>query len=171
MNFQGVPYETSPPQISASGSGRRSAAGVVTRKGGAKPDISSAEAFKRAMLGAKSVGHSKEGLSGVQFLATLDRLGIAAEMKAKLRAYEGAEFARAVETGEVELGVTGIGPALGTPSAEFIGALPKEIQSYVVFTAGVATSGKDLATSRALLQFMTGSDAAPVFKAKGMDRN
>jgi molybdate transport system substrate-binding protein len=55
------------------------------------------------------------------------------------------------------------------PSAEFVGALPKEIQSYVVFTAGVATLGKDLAASEALLQFMTGPDAAPVFKAKGME--
>jgi len=149
----------------------RTGLGVVARKGGAKPDISSAEAFKRAMLGAKSVGHSKEGLSGVHFLATLDRLGIATEMKVKLKAYEGASFTQAIETEEVELGVTGIGPALATPSVEFVGALPNEIQSYVVFTAGVAVSGKDLAASRALLQFMTRPDAAPVFKAKGMERD
>jgi molybdate transport system substrate-binding protein len=71
----------------------------------------------------------------------------------------------------VELGVTRIGPALAAASVDFVGALPNEIQSYVVFTAGAATSGKDLAASRALLQFMTGPDAAPVFKAKGMERD
>ena len=50
----------------------KSSAGVAVRAGAPKPDISTPEAFKRAMLGAKSVGHSKEGLSGVHFLATLD---------------------------------------------------------------------------------------------------
>ena len=100
-----------------------------------------------------------------------DHLGIAAEMKVKLKTYEGAGLTQAIATDEVELGVTGMGPILAMPSAEFVGALPKEIQSYVVFIAGVATSAKDLAASRALLQFMTGSDAAPVFKAKGMDRD
>ena len=147
----------------------RTGLGVVARKGGAKPDIVSVEGFKQAMLGARSVGHSKEGLSGVHFLVILDRLGIAAEMKGKLKAFEGAGLTQAIATEEVELGVTGIGPILAMPSAEFVGALPKEIQSYVVFTAGVATLGKDLAASEALLQFMTGPDAAPVFKAKGME--
>jgi molybdate transport system substrate-binding protein len=149
----------------------REGLGVAVRKGSAKPDISSVEAFKRAMLGAKSVGHSKEGLSGVYFLAILDRLGIAAEMKVKLKPYEGAGLTQDLATGAVELGVTGIGPILTNPSAEFVGPLPKELQSYVVFTAGVATSAKDLAASRALLQFMTGPDASPVFKAKGMEHD
>ena len=148
----------------------RTGLGVVAHKGRNKPDISSAEAFKRAMLGAKSVGYSKEGLSGVHFLAILDRLGIAAEMKAKLKAYEGPGPGLAIATEEVELGVTGIGPILAMPSAEFVGALPQEIQSYVVFTAGIATSAKDVTASKSLLDFMTGSDATPVFKAKGMDR-
>jgi len=148
----------------------RTGLGVVARKGATKPDISSAEAFKRTMLEAKSVVHSKEGLSGVHFRAILDRLGIAADMKSKLKTYEGDGLAPAIASGEVELGVTGIGPILAIPSAEFVGPLPKEIQAYVVFTAGVATSAKDAAASKALLQFMTGPDAASVFKAKGMER-
>jgi molybdate transport system substrate-binding protein len=148
----------------------RTGLGVVAHKGHVKPDISSAEAFKRTMLTAKSVGHSKEGLSGIHFLAILDRLGIAAEMKAKLKTYEGDGLARAIAAEDVELGVTGIGPILAMPSAEFVGAMPRELQSYVVFTAGVATSTKD-AAARALLQFMTGPDGAPVFKAKGVDRD
>ena len=148
----------------------RTGLGVVTQKGRVKPDIGSAEAFKRTMLAAKSVGHSKEGLSGVGFLAILDRLGIAAEMKAKLKTYEGDGLTRALAAEEVELGVTGIGPILAMTSGEFVGPVPGEIQSYVVFTAGVAASTKD-AASRSLLQFMTGPDAAAVFKAKGMDRD
>ena len=88
----------------------RTGLGVAVRKGAATPDISTTEAFKKTLLAAKSVGHSKEGLSGVAFLATLDRLGITTEMKPKLRAYESAAHTHAIATGEVELGVTGIGP-------------------------------------------------------------
>jgi molybdate transport system substrate-binding protein len=149
----------------------RTGLGVAARKGAAKPDIGSAEAFKRTMLTASSVGHSKEGLSGVHFRAVLDRLGIAAEMKDKLKTYEGDGLARALAAGEVELGVTGIGPLLATPTVEFVGPLPGDIQTYVVFTAGVASSAQDLAAAKALLGFMTGPDAAPVFKAKGMERD
>jgi molybdate transport system substrate-binding protein len=148
----------------------RTGLGVAARTGAAKPDISTTDAFKRTMLAAKSVGHSKEGLSGVHFLAVLDRLGIAAEMKDKLKTYEGNGLSRALAAGEVELGVTGIGPLLATPTVEYLGPLPTEIQTYVVFTAGVSTSAQDPAAAKALLRFMTGPDAAPVFKAKGMER-
>ena len=141
------------------------------RRAKAAPSPTSARPKPSSVLGARFVGHSKEGLSGVHFLAILDRLGIAAEMKVKLKAYEGAGLTQAIATEEVELGVTGIGPILAMPSAEFLGALPKEIQSYVVFTAGVAASAKDVAASSALLQFMTGPDVATVFKAKGMERD
>jgi molybdate transport system substrate-binding protein len=147
----------------------RTGLGVVTPKGRVKPDIGSADAFKRAMLAAKSVGHSKEGLSGVQFVATLERLGIAAEMKPKLKTYEGDGLARAIAAEDVELGVTGIGPILSYASSEFVEPLPKEIQAYVVFTSGVSTATKD-AAAKTFLQFMTGPDTAAVFKAKGMER-
>jgi len=149
----------------------RTGLGVAARKGAAKPDISTTDAFKRTMMAAKSVGHSKEGLSGVRFLAVLDRLGIAAEMKAKLTTYEGSGLYRALATGEVELGVTGIGPLLATTTVEYLGPLPKDIQAYVVFTAGVSASAQDAAASKALLRYMTGADVAPVFKAKGMERD
>jgi molybdate transport system substrate-binding protein len=149
----------------------RTGLGVAARKGAAKPDIGTTEAFKRTMLAASSVGHSKEGLSGVQFLGVLDRLGIAADMKNKLKTYEGTGLSRALATGEVELGVTGIGPLLATPAVEYLGPLPQEIQAYVVFTAGVSAFAQDTAASKALLRFMTGPDAAPVFKAKGMERD
>jgi molybdate transport system substrate-binding protein len=149
----------------------RTGLAVLARKDDAKPDISSTEAFKRAMLEAKSVGHSKQGLSGVYFLAILDRLKIAEEMKAKLKTYDGVGLVQAVATQEVELGVSGLGTVVANPLVEFVGPFPKEIQAYVEFTAGIATSAKDLAASKALLQFMTAPDTAQVFKSKGMDRD
>jgi molybdate transport system substrate-binding protein len=148
----------------------RTGLGLVVRNGAPKPDISTGESFKKTMLAAKSVSHSKEGLSGVHFLAALDRLGIASEMKPKLRPYEGDGLARALASGETEIGVTGIGPALATPGAQFVGPLPPELQSYVVFTAGMSTTAKDPQATRSFLAFMTAPAAAPVFKAKGMER-
>src|SRR5262245_42628755 len=67
--------------------------------------------------------------------------------------------------------VTGIGPILAMSAGEFVGPSPAEIQAYVIFVAGVAASAKDLAASRALLQFMTGPDAAAIFKTKDMERD
>jgi molybdate transport system substrate-binding protein len=149
----------------------RTGLGVAVRKGTSKPVISTTEAFKKTLLAAKSVGHSKEGLSGVAFLAILDRLGIATEMKPKLRTYESAAHTNAIATGEVELGVTGIGPILSMSEADFAGPLPAEIQSYVVFTAAVNATARDHGAARSFLQFMTSPAVVPVFKAKGMEQD
>ena len=152
----------------------RTGLGVGVRRGAAKPDISTTAAFKATLLAAKSVSHSTEGLSGVAFRAALDRLGIAAEMKPKLRAFsDNVARARALAAGEIELVVTGVGPVLAMAEAgeaDFVGTLPAEIQDYVVFTAGVSTAARDPAAAEAFLRFMTSPAAAPVFKAKGMER-
>jgi molybdate transport system substrate-binding protein len=151
----------------------RTGLGVAVRKGAPKPDISTPEAFKQTLLAAKSVSHSTEGLSGVAFRAVLDRLGIAAEMKPKLRTYDNVARAGALAKGEIDLAVTGVGPILAMAAAgeaEFAGPLPAEIQDYVVFTAGVSTAAREPAAARSFLQFMISPAAAPVFKAKGMER-
>ncbi|MBI2296454.1 MAG: substrate-binding domain-containing protein [Betaproteobacteria bacterium] len=145
----------------------RSGIGVAVRKGAPKPDISSVEAFTRTMLNAKSVAYSKEGGSGKVLLAGLDRLGIAAEMKPKLKAYGRPE--EAVVAGEAELGVTGIGPILAAADAELVGALPPELQSYIVFTAGASAASKEPEAARALIRFLTAPAAAPVMKANGLE--
>jgi len=145
----------------------RTGVGVAVRKGATKPDISSVEAFKRAMLDAKSVAHSKEGTSRKVLFAAFDRLGIAAEMKPKLKAYARPEGA--VAAGEAELGVTGIGPILAAPGAELVGGFPPEIQSYVAFSAGVSTVSTQGDAARALIQYLAGPAAAQVLKAHGIE--
>jgi molybdate transport system substrate-binding protein len=145
----------------------RAGIGVAVRKGAPKPDISSVEAFKRAMLNAKSVAYSKEGGSGKVLLAALDRLGIAADMKPKLKAYGRPE--EAAVAGEAELGVTGIGPILAATGAELVGGLPPELQSYIVFTIGAHAASKEPEAARALIRFLTAPAAAPVMKANGLE--
>jgi len=147
----------------------RAGVGVAVRKGAPKPDIGSVEAFKRAMLNAKSVAYVKEGGSGKIFLSALDRLGIAAEMKPKLKAYDEVGTVDAVVTGEVELAVIGFGPILAKPAAELVGGLPPEIQSYVVYTAGASAASKEPEAARALIRFLMAPTAAPVKKANGLE--
>lgn len=137
------------------------------RKGASKPDISSVEAFKRAMLNAKLVAHSEKGTSRKVLFAAFDRLGIAADMKPKLRAYYEPE--KAVAAGEAELGVTGMGPILTADGAELVGGLPPEIQHYVVFTAGANAASKEPDAAKALINFLTSPRAVAVIKAKGME--
>lgn len=145
----------------------RTGVGVAVRKGSPKPDISSVEAFKRAMLDAKSVAHSKEGTSRKVLFAAFDRLGIAADMKPKLKAYAKPE--EAVAAGEAELGVTGFGPILAVPGAELVGGFPPEIQSYVAFAAGVSAGSTEREAARAFIQYLAGAAAARVLKAHGIE--
>jgi molybdate transport system substrate-binding protein len=147
----------------------RTGLAVAVRKGTPKPDVSSAEAFKRTMLNAKSVAHSKEGLSGVGFLAALTRLGITDEIRPRLKAYDTDGSLPAVVNGEAELVVIAIGPILAVPAVELVGMLPTELQTYVAFTAGVSAAAKEPQAAKSLIQFLTAPAAMPVMKAKGLE--
>jgi molybdate transport system substrate-binding protein len=147
----------------------RTGLAVAVRKGAPKPDVSSAEAFKRTMLNARSVAHSKEGLSGVGFLAALARLGIVEQMRPKLRAYDTDGSVPAVARGEAELVVIAIGSVLAAPAVELVGMLPAEVQTYVYFTAGAGATTKEPQAAGSLIQFVTSPAAAPVMRAKGLE--
>jgi molybdate transport system substrate-binding protein len=147
----------------------RTGLAVAIRRGALKPDVSSPEAFKRTMLNAKSVAHSKEGLSGAGFLAALARLGIAEEMRSKLRAYDTDGSLPAVARGEAELVVIAIGPILAVPEVELVGMLPAEVQTYVYFTAGASAATKEPGAAKSFIQFLTAPAAVPVMKAKGLE--
>lgn len=145
----------------------RSGYGLAVRQGAAKPDIATTEAFKQAMLRANSIAYTEGGGSGGYFLRLLDRLGIAAAMKPKLK--PGANTQDAVARGEVEMTVNGIVPILRARGVELVGPLPAELQSYSTFVAGVSTATKHGTAAAALLQFLTTPAAAAVFKRRGVE--
>ena len=154
----------------------RTGVGVGVRKGAPKPDISTTDSFKRTLLNAKSVAYSREGSSGLFFLGLLDRLGIADEMKSKLRPQAASQLgdppggtARAVVTGDAEMVVVGVALIHMAKGAELVGWLPSELQSYVVFTGGISAAAKETEAGRTLLSFLTTPEAAAVFKAKGLE--
>jgi molybdate transport system substrate-binding protein len=146
----------------------RSGIGVEVRAGARKPDISSVEAFKRALLDAKSIAYLRVG-SGLHVHGLLERLGIAEAVKAKVTRPESDIVSELVAKGEVELGVVVITQIVTTPGVDLVGPLPPEIQSYVAFTAGISTHSKAPEAARDLIKFLAGPVAASVIKAQGME--
>jgi molybdate transport system substrate-binding protein len=146
----------------------RTGLGLAGQKGAPKPDISSTVAFKQAMLNAPSVAYSAEGGSGKPFLSALDRLGIAAEMKPKLRALSGSTT-RPVASGDVTFAVTGVGIILADSGVELVGTLTPEIQTYVVFTLGASALSKEPEAAKAIIRFFTSPDTVPVLNAYGVE--
>ena len=153
----------------------RSGIGVVVRKGAPKPDISSSEALKRALLTAKSIAYPNPelgGPTGIHFDKALDRLGIGNEMKPKTvfpKTPGGAEVAGLVANGEAEIGVHQIQELMPVAGIEIVGPLPGDLQNTYVFSAAVMAGAKDGAASKALIDFLRTPEAAAVIKAKGME--
>ena len=148
----------------------RSGTGFMVKAGAPKPDLGSADAVKRAVLGAKSLSWAKEGQSGRIFLEAMQKLGIAdqATAKAKLGA-DGSDAARKVGAGEAELGVLLVNEILAHKEVELAGPLPAGLQVYLSFHAGVSAASKSAAAAKSFEHFLTTPAAAAVFKAKGQE--
>jgi molybdate transport system substrate-binding protein len=152
--------------------------GVVVRDGTPKPDIGSVEAFKKALLAAKSIAYidpAAGGSSGIYVSGLLDKLGIAAEVNAKAILIHGGAVAEHIANGEAELGIHQISEILPVKGITLVGPLPAEIQNYTVYAAGLgATSlganAKATDAAKALLKALSGPAAADVLKSKGMER-
>jgi len=148
----------------------RSGVGVAVKKGAPKPDISTTEAFKKTLLDAKSIAFVEQGNSGIYLKTLFVRLGIADQIKDKLKPLPASNpAAHAVANGEAEIGMTQISEILPYAGAELVGPLPADIQLTTVFSAGVAADSKDAAAAKAFLAFLNSSAAGAVKKAKGLD--
>jgi molybdate transport system substrate-binding protein len=147
-----------------------SGAGVAVRKGAAKPDISTVDAFKNALLNARSVAYVEQGGTGIYLKALLQRLGIADALKDKLKLLPPENpAAHAIANGEAEIGMTQISEILPYTGAELVGPFPKEVQLTTSFAAAVGATAQQAEAANSLIKFLTAPSAAPVFKAKGLD--
>lgn len=147
-----------------------SGAGLAVRKGAPKPDIATVEAFKNALLNAKSVAYVERGGTGIYLKALIQRLGIADALKDKLKPLPPERpAASVVANGEAEIGMTQISEILPYTGAELVGPFPKEIQLTTSFAAAVGTNAGEAEAAKALIKFITAPSAANVFKAKGLD--
>ena len=149
----------------------RSGLALAVRSGASKADIKTVEAFKRALLGAKSIAYAKEGASGVAFAALIQRLGIADALKSKsLLTATGEAVGEAVVSGKAELGVLPVSEILPVHGAEVLGPFPADAQSYIVMVGAVSAISKQASASKDLIKFLTTPAALPVITAKGMEK-
>jgi molybdate transport system substrate-binding protein len=146
----------------------KSGVGVAVRAGAARPDIGSSDALKRALLAAKTVAYST-GPSGVYIIKLFERLGIAAEVKAKSRQVKGEPVGAVVARGEAEIGFQQVSELLPVPGIDFLGPLPADIQQITVFSTGLQAGAREPAAAQALIAFLTSPAAAPVIRKSGME--
>jgi molybdate transport system substrate-binding protein len=144
----------------------RAEVGLSVRAGAAKPDISSAEAVKRALLAAKTVAWSPGGLSGTIFEAALEKLGIAAEVKAKAKL--GAPAAAFVARGEADIAAQQISELIAVAGAELVGPLPPDLGGTTQFSLGILAQATQADAARTFVVFVKSGEAARVIKGKGL---
>ena len=147
------------------------AVGVVVKKGSPRPDISTPEAVKRMLLGAKSIAFPDPAggaAAGVSFTATMQKLGITEQMAPKIKRAQGGAGAMAMAArGEVEIGITFLSE-MDEPGIDVIGPLPAAISTPTTLVGFVSSHAKDPVAAKALLDYLVSPEAMAVYKAKGM---
>ena len=147
----------------------RSGIGVGAREGAPAPDISTVAAFTRTLLAAKSVAYPGEGASGKYFVSLVDRLGIADQMKAKMRPMPAEYNVEVVADGGAEYVVVVASRITGVRGVQLVGRIPQELQTWIGFTGGVCSGAREREAAAAMLRFFTAAAAAPVLQAAGIE--
>ena len=146
----------------------RAGLGVSVRVGAVKPNVKNDTTLREALLNAKSIGYNGVGASRAGIDAIFSKLGIADDLKPKIKLLnESAPIA--VAKGEVEIGLSPISEVLPIVGAQLAGPIPADLQSYVVFSAGVSSGSKNVSAARLLVDFLKSPAATPLLKTKGME--
>ena len=143
--------------------------GVAVRTGTHHPDIGTVDAFKRALAAAQSVAYTEAGVSGIYFAGMIERLGMAAEIKAKARTRRGGLIAELVANGEAEIAVQQIPELIPVKGIDIVGPLPPELQNTTLISAGVFVNAQQPAAAADFLKFLTTPDTADVYRANGFE--
>ena len=151
------------------------ALGVAVRKGAPKPDIGTVEAFKRALLNARSIGYRDPvtgSTSGIYTARMIERLGLTDALKSKTKLDRSPgdrpeNVFDGVASGEIELQIGQITEIVIAPGVDLVGPLPSELQNISVLAAGIATASKAPEAAKAFISFISSPAAAAVLKANG----
>jgi molybdate transport system substrate-binding protein len=153
----------------------RTGIGIAVRKGAPKPDVSTPEALKQALLAATSVAHaapSGGSITAAHIMRMFEKLGIAAEVTPKVKLAAGGPNGRVsvlVSSGEAEIGLQQVSELRSNPEVDVIGMLPAELQLTTIYSAGVTASARMPDAARALIKVLAAPSAAPIYQAKGLD--
>lgn len=146
--------------------------GVMVKEGAPKPDVSTVEAFKQALLAAKSVAYidpASGGSSGIYIDKLLVKLGIADQIRPKAKLKKGGHVADLIVSGEAELGLHQISEIVPAKGVTLVGPLPKELQNTTTYAAGLSPAPQNKDAALALIKVLSGPAAAAVLKSKGME--
>ena len=128
----------------------RTGVGVAIPQGAPKPAFNSTDALKASLITAKFIATSGQGSSGRYVLTLLDRLGIADQVKPKIKSGASGMAAKLLAAKEVDFAVIGLPPVTGIPGVEWLGYLPDDLNSWLPFTGAVNAAAKEPAAGRAL---------------------
>ena len=146
----------------------KSTIGVAVRHGAPRPDIGSADAFRRTLLAAKSFGRNEGADSGIYMKGLIERLGIAEQMRPKTTLVRSGYVAELVARGEVELGAQQVSELMSVAGVD-VTPLPAELRHVMVFSTGIAATPASPAAVDALLEFLTAPAAVPLIRSRGLD--
>jgi molybdate transport system substrate-binding protein len=150
-----------------------SGVGVSVRSGAPKPDISTAEKLKEALIAAKAIAYSdpaKGGASGVHFAKVAERRGIADQVKTKSKHPETAGLpGKLLLDGSADLAIAQISELLEVQGMDLVGPLPGDLQNITTFAGGVVSGAKQPDAAAAFLKFLQTPEAVATIKAKGME--
>ena len=147
----------------------KSPIGVAVKSGAPKPDISSADAVKRALLATKTIAYS-DSASGVYVSTEMfEKLGIADAMKDKARKIPATPVGEIVARGDAEIGFQQVSELLPVQGIDIVGQLPSELQKVTVFSAGIASVSKEPDAGKALIKFLASPTASAVIIKSGME--
>ncbi len=143
--------------------------GVIVRAGAPKPDISTPDLFKKALVDATSVASVPASAAGVYIAKVYERLGIGEDMKAKTRVQSGpTAIAPAVAKGEAELGIF-LTNVLIVPGVEFVGPFPADLQQELLFASAIAADARETDAAKTLIDYLKTPAAIAAIKAAGMN--
>lgn len=147
----------------------RAVLGAAVRAGAAKPDISTTAAFRQALLDARSVIYSRAGASGIYFEKLIEKLDIAAPIRARATVIPAGLTAERLVSGEGDLAIQQISELMMIDGVDIVGPFPPELQSATGFTAAILNGAPRAAEAAALLQALTAPAARDAYKASGLE--
>jgi len=147
----------------------KSGIGIAVRAGMPKPDVSSGEAVKNAVLAAKSVAYSS-GPSGNYIAGLFQKMAIGEQIKGKvIQTPSGVQVGEVVARGDADLGFQQVSELLHVKGIEYLGPLPNDIQHITTFSAGIHAASKEPEAAKALIKFLTSQEAAPSIHKAGLE--
>lgn len=147
----------------------RSIISMAVRSGAPKPDISTVDAFKRSMLNAKSIAYSASASGTYLSTELFPKLGIAEQIKDKVKRIESERVGSVVARGDAEVGFQQLSELIPIAGIDIVGPLPEEIQRVTIFSAGIAVGSREPEAAKALIQYLASPAAAPIVAKTGLE--